>query len=262
VAVDQEGGRVRCLRENFPMLEAPRYYGDGLRLDRYRDDLLRVCERLREIGFTLNLVPTVDLFDTEPGHVLNRRTFSDDPDTVIRFALETMAVHRRQGLCCCAKHFPGLGRSKGDPHHVLSAAELSEEDYFERELVPFKAVVEAGIEALMVTHLALPHVDDEPAIVSAKIIGGWLRERLGFTGLVITDDLLMSGAVEIAPPSRLAVQSFEAGADVLLFGQDIKRAAEAIDVFGDECAAGGLSPERCAAAAARIDEFRRRMMEE
>jgi beta-N-acetylhexosaminidase len=110
VAVDQEGGRVQRFIAPFPALESPRYYGHGDRLSQYRSDLSRVCERLYDIGINLNLVPTVDLFDNEIGHVLHTRTFSDKRPIVSRFARETIRIHHEQGLLTCAKHFPGLAQ--------------------------------------------------------------------------------------------------------------------------------------------------------
>jgi beta-glucosidase-like glycosyl hydrolase len=226
VAVDQEGGRVRRFGSGFPSLESPRYYGHRRRFDDYRSDLARVCERLYEIGINMNLVPTVDLLDTDPGHVLDTRTFSDDPDVVSRFADETIRIHHREGLLTCAKHFPGLGRSFGDPHEILSTADHDEDSFREIEIPPFRAAIESGVDTVMVTHLSAPKIDPKPAIVSEKIISGWLKDNLAFTGPVITDDLLMMGASDIDPSPNLASESFAAGADILLFGQDLKKIRE------------------------------------
>ena len=253
VAVDQEGGRVRRLATRFPDLEAPRHYGSGKRLHRYQDDLARVCERLREIGFNLNLVPTVDLFDQEEGHVLDSRTFSDDPEVVGQFARATIATHKAHGLLSCAKHFPGLGRSKGDPHQVLSVADLTEDQFFEVELPPFRDAIRAGVDLVMVTHLSAPKVDLAPAVVSERMISVWLKGKMGFAGPVITDDLQMAGALGAADLSNLAVRSFTAGADLLLFGRDLEATRQALDVFSERWAAGRFGSHRIADARSRVD---------
>lgn len=252
VAVDQEGGRVCRFRRGFPVLESPRYYGHSRKLDRYRSDLARVCEKLYEIGINLNLVPTVDLLDTEKGHVLDTRTFSDDPEAVAGFARATIDIHHHQGLLTCAKHFPGLGRSRGDPHEILAASELNEEDFRATELPPFKDAIEAGVDTIMVTHLSVPRVDENPAIASEKIIGGWLKNRLKFNGPVITDDLLMQGASEIDSVPNLTVRSFSAGADLLLFGQQLKQTREAFNRFREEHIEGRLDRIRMNDAAKRV----------
>lgn len=259
VAVDQEGGRVRRFQRNFPALESPRYYGHKQDITSYQNDLAHVCERLYEIGVNLNLVPTVDLFDTQKDHVLDSRTFSDDMEIVRRFAEETIARHREHRLLTCAKHFPGLGRSCGDPHRVSSVADLSEEDCFEKELKPFEAVIAYGVDAIMVTHVSIPRVDDRPAIVSEKIIKGWLKDRLAFAGAVITDDLLMEGAAEAAPHSQLAIKSFEAGADILLFGQNLKKAKQAFDTFSEYWDSGKFNTERMADACTRVDTLAKKI---
>jgi len=255
VAVDQEGGRVRRFKRNFPTLEAPRYYGQKQDIVAYRNDLARVCERLYNIGVNLNLVPTVDLFDTQKDHVLDSRTFSDDIEVVKRFAEETIVRHHEHRLLTCAKHFPGLGRSRGDPHQVLSVADLSEKDFFEKEIKPFEAVVAYGVEAIMITHVSIPPVDDKPAIISEKIIKDWLKDRLGFAGAVITDDLLMEGAAGAAPYPQLVIESFAAGADILLFGQNLKKAKRAFDAFSESWYGGKFDTERIADACTRISTF-------
>ncbi|MCK5126009.1 MAG: glycoside hydrolase family 3 protein [candidate division Zixibacteria bacterium] len=255
VAVDQEGGRVRRFRRNFPLLESPRYYGYHDRIDEYRSDLARTCEKLYEIGINLNLAPTLDLFDSGEKHVLDTRTFSDDVNTVIKFAEITMSIHHEQGLCCCAKHFPGLGRTTGDPHQVLSAADLTEKDFFDRELKPYGEMVKSGIESVMVTHISLPKIDDAPSLISSRIISGWLKDELGFKGAVITDDLLMEGAGQIDPTPSLAGKSFNAGADFLLFGQKLKKADEMLERFSQMIEENLISGDRLADAKSRTDVF-------
>jgi beta-N-acetylhexosaminidase len=252
VAVDQEGGRVRRFTRQFPMLESPRYYGHRLRLSEYRSDLSRVCERLYEIGIDINLVPTVDLFGTEIGHVLNTRTFSDDREIVSRFAHETIRVHHEHGLLTCVKHFPGLGRSIGDPHHMLSIVDIEEDDFWEFEIPPFRDAIENGADAIMVTHMKAPRVDDRPVLVSETVMSKWIKDRLAFDGPVITDDLLMGGASDVDASSRLAIRSFAAGADLMLFGQDLERARKMIDAFVEAWESDRFSPARKTDAALRV----------
>ena len=255
VAVDQEGGRVRRFTHRFPMLDAPRHYGRLGNLEKYRDDLARVCERLFNIGINLNLVPVVDLLDAKEGHVLDSRTFSDKPDVVSRFARLTIDVHKSYGLLTCGKHFPGLGRSDGDPHHVLALSDLTENDFAETELPPFADMIDAGVDAVMVTHLSAPKVDGKPAIVSEKMIQGWLKEKLAFGGPVITDDLLMGGAAYVDAVPELAIKSFAAGADLLLFGQNLTQTRQAFDAFGEAWQAGRFGPKRMDDASGRAKGF-------
>lgn len=259
VAVDQEGGRVCRFRKSFPSLESPRQYRVAGDPDRYQSDLALVCERLTAIGINLNLVPTVDLFDSAPGHVLDERAFSDDPEMVARFSRATIKVHHRFGLATCAKHFPGLGRSAGDPHMVLSTANLTEEDFQRIELVPFRAAMEAGVDAVMVTHLSVPKVDDVPAVVSTKMITGWLKGLLAFPGPVITDDLLMRGAHEAGPLPLTAVNSFKAGADLLLFGRDLEKTRRAYDAFALSWESGEFTPARMTDAQSRVGRLLKRI---
>ena len=260
VAIDQEGGRVRRLKDRFPTLEAPRYYGERERYKAYRDDLSRVCERLREIGINLNLVPTIDLFDSAPNHVLDTRTFSADIDIVSGFARITIDVHREQGLLTCGKHFPGLGRSSGDPHHVLAEADLSDTDFFEKELKPFEDIIDYGVDSIMVTHLLLPQVDNNICTISEKVVKGWLRGRLGFKKAVISDDLLMDGAQKAVPLPQLAEKSLLAGMDILLFGQNIKKARETREYLTERLEENQALFTRAAEAIGRIGLFSDRII--
>ena len=261
VAVDQEGGRVSRFTRQFPMLEAPHYYGTNNLIDQYRDDLERVCERLSDIGVNLNLVPTVDLFDTEIGHVLDTRTFSADPEAVIRFARATIDVHRRHRLCCCGKHFPGLGQSRGDPHHLPAISDRDEKMFFEVELKPFQAIIDYGVDSIMVTHLDIPLVDRRPAVASPKIIGSWLKAELAFAGPVITDDLHMAGASAVAEDNSLAGLVFDAGADLLLFGRNLDRTREMLSRFHDDWQEGRFGAERKKDALERVERLRRRLLD-
>jgi beta-N-acetylhexosaminidase len=252
VAVDQEGGRVRRFVQGFPSLESPRYYGHHGRLDQYRSDLARVCERLYEIGVNFNLFPTVDLLDSQPGHVLDTRTFSNDPEIVNRFADETIRIHHAQGILTCAKHFPGLGRSTGDPHEILSTADHDEREFWDTEIPPFRAAIESGVDSVMVTHLSAPKIDNRPAVVSETIISGWLKDKLAFAGPVITDDLLMMGASDIDPSPNLAAESFASGADLLLFGQNLKTARKIFTAFEEAWYDGRIEEDRMNDAGGRV----------
>jgi beta-N-acetylhexosaminidase len=260
VAVDQEGGRVRRFQQGFPMLEAPRYYGHHARHSQYYSDLARVCEQLYEIGVNFNLSPSVDLMDTCDGHVMDTRTFSDNPEIVSRFARTAVAIHKDQGLLTCAKHFPGLGRSEGDPHEILSVSNLTEKDFEEVELPPFKDVIDFGVDTVMVTHLSIPDVDDKPAIISEKIIDGWLKDKLGFAGAVITDDLLMGGAANIDSAPTLASKSFAAGSDLLLFGQNLKLAKEALESFRENWHSGLFKQQRQVDAGQRVNSLMQKIL--
>jgi beta-N-acetylhexosaminidase len=255
VAVDQEGGRVCRFGAGFPSLDSPRRYGQSGQIEAYRDDLSRVCLGLCDAGVNLNLVPTVDLFARGQGHVLDSRTFAADPEIVARFAEATIDVHHRFGLLTCAKHFPGLGRSGGDPHQVLAAADLTETDFRETELVPFREAIRAGVDAVMVTHLEAPKADAAPSIVSRTMITGWLKESMSFGGPVITDDLLMAGALQAASWPSTAVVCFEAGADLLLFGRDLRAASRAFEEFDSAWQSGRFNPERVDDAGRRVGEF-------
>jgi beta-N-acetylhexosaminidase len=233
VAIDEEGGLVSRLR----------HLGDGVatrlpsaaRVGAAGDPLLayragRVLGReLRSLGFNLNFAPVVDVAPPGANPFLTSRTFSGDPELVARLGAAVARGLQNHGVAAAAKHFPGHGSAEQDSHYSRTTATASAERLAAVDWLPFRAVIEAGIDGLMVGHLAVPSLtgDETPASVSAAVLGA-ARQELGFDGLLISDAVTMGGLADALGERNAAVAVVEAGGDIVLTPAQPERAHEAI----------------------------------
>lgn len=191
---------------------------------------LRMARDCREAGIHWNLCPVVDINTNPDNPVISYRAFGSRPEAVTRKALALYRGLRDGGILTCLKHFPGHGDTAVDSHLSLPVLQKDLPELESQELLPFRALTQAGAPAVMPGHLSLPRVDPSglPASLSPRIIG-MLRERLGFEGVVLTDALNMHALHGIeARPERLNAMALEAGNDILCFAQAIPASIEAI----------------------------------
>lgn len=222
VSLDEEGGDVTRLGHRtaspYPGNAALGAVGDEALTRRvYRE----MGEDLRAVGVTVNLAPSVDVNAAEDNPVIGTRSFGADPDLVARHGVAAIRGLRDAGIAAVAKHFPGHGSTRQDSHHLLPTVDADLDLLDRRELPPFRAAVAAGVDAIMTAHVRIPAVTgDAPATLAPAAITGLLRDRLGYTGPVITDALEMRGASEALGIPEAAVRSLLAGSDLLCLGAD------------------------------------------
>ncbi len=225
VAVDQEGGRVQRFRKGFVALPPPRALGRlhdraGPEAARRAAELIAWlgAAELRAVGVDLNLAPVLDL-DAPPGRrgnpVLAGRAFHHQPEVVAELGLAWQRGVAHAGMAAVAKHFPGHGGVLEDTHHREARDPRTLQALWDRDLLPFRSLIRAGLGAVMMGHVAFPGLDEVPAGRSARWIGEVLRARLGFEGAVLSDDLGMAGAGEGDLVDR-ARAALAAGCDLLL----------------------------------------------
>lgn len=224
VAVDQEGGKVARLKRKlgFPEAPAARDLGQADDLELTRCHAAATAAALAAIGFNLNFTPVVDLdvFPQNPIIGGLGRSYAADPDVVVRHAQAVIEAHRKEGIGCCLKHFPGHGSSRGDSHHGFTDVS---ETWSRRELRPFRALIAAGeAAAVMTAHVFNRFLDPRfPASLSRATVAGLLRRRLGFRGVVICDDLDMR-AVSAEHDRQTALElALNAGSDILLIANNL-----------------------------------------
>ncbi|PRX04149.1 UNVERIFIED_ORG: beta-N-acetylhexosaminidase [Actinomadura viridilutea] len=261
VTIDEEGGDVTRLTGHVTASPYPGNAALGAVDD---PELTRRVYRslgaeLAEVGVNLNFAPSVDVNTAADNPIIGTRSFGSDPELVARHAAAAVAGTQEGGVAACAKHFPGHGATVEDSHLGVPIVDADMELLERRELVPFRAAIEAGTRAVMTGHLDLPAVTAGiPATLSPDAITGLLRGRLGYDGVIVTDALDMEGASgEIGIPEA-AVRALIAGADLLCLGSreyhDSLRAVLAAIV---EAVRGGRLPEeRLADAAARTRALR------
>src|SRR5258708_4207902 len=196
ITIDEEGGDVTRLAH----LTGSPYPGNAA-LGAVDDvDLTRLVHRsigaeLSAAGVNMDFAPSVDVNSADDNPIIGIRAFGSDPALVARHAAAAVTGLQEAGVAACAKHFPGHGATLGDSHLGLPVVDADLDLLDRRELVPFRAAIEAGTHAIMTAHIMLPHLTGtDPATLSHAAITGLLRERLGYQGVIVTDALDMHGA--------------------------------------------------------------------
>jgi beta-glucosidase-like glycosyl hydrolase len=204
---------------------------------------IRTAVEARRLGLTMTFAPVCDVVSDPINPIISGRAFADPEACAPRFVQGA----RRMGLRTCAKHFPGHGGTREDSHADLPVVDAPPDTWRGRDLPPFAACIEAGVDAVMTAHVACPGLTGSPtlpATLSWKVITDLLRNELGFTGLVVTDALLMEGVQAGRSEAEAAVLALEAGCDGLLCPADPDGVLEAIGSIH-----AGASLERMAIAA-------------
>jgi beta-N-acetylhexosaminidase len=251
LAVDQEGGRVQRLKAPFTMIPPARELGQTNTPEEVENLARQVARELALVGLNVNLAPVLDVART-PDCPLWDRSYSSDPQEAARYAVAAIRGYRSGGVMPVAKHFPGLGDTVADSHQVLPRAQ-SGDPHREADLLPFRQAVAAGVPMVMTAHLSVPAWEAPPATLSPVALQVWLRRRLGFEGVIITDDLEMGGISTSRPAPQGAKQALAAGADLLLICQDWQAAWETAHLLGADVSLGPRGRE----AAARLDSLRK-----
>lgn len=224
IALDQEGGFVSRLninpRQPHPSLIG--FVGSSSLAERLGFEVGSIMKRL---GFNMNLAPVLDLADPKSATFIGLRAYGSDPTTVAELGYSYSNGLLKAGIIPTAKHFPGLGGIKSDPHFKSIVRTDSIKTLISRDLVPFKKYAELGPNtSVMLSHIVYPALDEKslPASFSSKIIRGWLRNQTRFEGLVMTDDLHMKSSAEAYSLSDGAIKSLSAGTDLIMLSWSFK----------------------------------------
>jgi beta-N-acetylhexosaminidase len=214
---------------------------------------------LRALGINLDLAPSVDVNTAADNPVIGTRSFGSDPALVARHGAAAVAGLQSAGVAACAKHFPGHGSTTLDSHLVVATVDAPLSVLRKRELPPFAAAIDAGVRAIMPSHIRVPELTgDLPASISARALTGLLRGELGFTGVIVSDGLEMRAVSERYGIPEAAVLAVIAGTDLLCLGRDQdRRMCLAVKAALVEAVRSGRLPgARLEEAAARVDELR------
>ncbi len=218
VATDQEGGIIRHVKGATS--ETPGNLAIGasaLPSDAWYTGYY-IGRELRALGINMNFAPTVDIYSNLDSTVIASRSFSSDPNHVGVLGASFAKGSMDAGVIPTAKHFPGHGDTGIDSHGLLPQIMVTEKELEERELIPFEYLIAEGIPAIMSGHLGFPNImeNGEPASLSRYFINDLLKEKMGFDGLMITDDMMMNGATTYTGSlSSAVVLAIEAGNDII-----------------------------------------------
>jgi len=241
ILVDHEGGQVHRLPPPFTRFPPPAAVG------RSGDPHLAVAvaramaRELRAAGFDSGLAPVLDCLLNPANTVIGNRAFGTTPDVVAACGVAFVEAMLSQGLIPVAKHFPGHGRTSVDSHLALPDVDATIDELERWDLVPFRAALGAGCPAVMVAHVRYRALDPAlPASLSAAVIGGLLRQRLGFSGLVLSDDLEMAAVARTWGVAGAARRFLAAGGDLALVCRSSEARNEAVAAIGREIDRGAL----------------------
>ena len=254
IAVDHEGGRVQRFRDGFSILPAAARYGVlhdrdpalGCRAARIGGWVM--ASELRAGGVDFSFAPVLDL-GRGISPVVGDRAYHHDPDTVCALARSFLAGMRDADVCGVGKHFPGHGGVVADSHRTLPVDHRSYEDLELADLVPFERLAASELAGVMPAHVVYECLDSRPAGFSRRWIGDVLRLKLGFDGVVFSDDLDMAAAEAGGDHVERARAALEAGCDMVLVCNDWQAAVAVVD---------GLEIERDPVRAARLSRMRGR----
>ncbi|WZL74203.1 beta-N-acetylhexosaminidase [Clostridiaceae bacterium 35-E11] len=255
ISIDEEGGSVsRIPQEGTQFPDAPL-------LGKIDEEMLThqmgivIGKELKALGVNLNYAPVLDIVFSKGNKLLVKRSFGNTPELVAKHGLQFIEGLQAQGVIGVGKHFPGHGATTIDSHTQLPQIMIDKKTLLSRELIPFKAVIHQGIDALMVGHIALPMIDASglPASRSRILLHNLLRTELGFDGLVITDDIEMGAYVDNQVNLEEAVlQSIDAGVDVFLVCHSYNIQQEIIRIIKKAVKDHRLSENRIDASVLRV----------
>jgi beta-N-acetylhexosaminidase len=260
IAADQEGGQLLALGNGFTPFGSPMAIGATGDAELAERIGRAIGRELRAVGVNVNYAPVLDVAVNPSNPSLGIRSFGDDPAAVARLATAWLRGLQSAGVAGTGKHFPGKGEGNVDTHLALDVVNRDREALEAVELVPFRALIAAGVRLVMSGHFAVPALTGSPTLpstLSRRVMGTLLRDELGFDGVAITDALDMQALPQDATQAVDMLAALGAGVDLLLATPDrrarrrieaaLRRAAE-IDVF---------DAEALETPAARVDALRR-----
>lgn len=250
IAVDEEGGPVARLMDKLDTTRISAMYtykDDGA--DTARENAATIAADIASFGFNTDFAPVADVWSNASNTVIGKRAYSDDYAQAAELIAAAVEGFHSEGVICTLKHFPGHGDTAEDSHTASAYVNKTHDELASEEWLPFSAGIEAGADMVMVGHLTVPALSDDPATLSYEIVTECLRGELGFSGVVITDSLTMQAVSDLYGSGELAVRAIEAGCDLLLEPESLRGA---VDGVTEAVASGRLSESRINESVLRI----------
>ena len=226
LSIDQEGGRVERTENIRPKRLSARYaYKEGI----LKSQSEEISRELSEYGINLNFAPCADVNTNPNNPIIGERSFSDNPDEVIRGINIFVEASRKYGVIPCVKHFPGHGDADKDSHLTLPVIDLPIDEMEATHIKPFKSAIDDNIEMIMAAHLHCTCFDKQtmPASLSKNAIG-YLRNTLGYDRVVISDDMVMKGVQDYGR-LEACIMGINAGLDMFIFRDSDDKTLELIE---------------------------------
>lgn len=261
IAIDQEGGATRRFTDIGPYYSEPMIgeMGGEAASAAAQQQASSAARDLKKLGFNTNLAPDVDVSDGW-GSIMDGRSFGTDSEVVTELGGMAVKGYNNATTISCPKHFPGHGSADGDSEETLPTVDLSLEAIEQSELPPFKKVIEVGAPMIMVAHLSVPALDatGTPASLSKPIVTDLLRKNMGFTGVIISDDLEMGAITGSMAVGDAAVAAVTAGNDMIIVGHTPAKQIEAYDALLAAVKSGKIKEEDINKSVIRIIDMKKK----
>lgn len=249
ISADEEGGNVgRLMYKLGTTFIHSMYSYKDMGEDTAYQNTLTIGTDMVSCLFNTDFAPVADVWTNPANTVIGDRAYSDEFGQASELVAAAVRGFTESGVICCVKHFPGHGDTSTDTHEGAAVVDKSLEELRGGEFLPFEAGIEAGVDMVMVGHITVTAVDDEPATISHEVITGLLREELGWDGVVVTDSLDM-GALAGYEIGEVCVKYLEAGGDIMLGIPDLAAALTALETAVTE---GRLTEQRIDESALRV----------
>ena len=249
IGIDQEGGAVARMEDQLIKVPPAEELGKEP-IEKAVSLAKQSGTELKDLGFNINFAPVADLGLTYG------RSFSTNPDEVVRYASAVGKAYDEAGLWYSYKHFPGIGKTDVDLHADTSVVPVSKETLLNEDTKVFVDLIKQSkpnTYAIMVSHAMYPQIDpDHPSSLSKAIITDWLRKDMGYNGVVVTDDMDMGALAKHYTFGDMAVQSILAGSDILLVCHEYEHMQEAYNGLMKAVKDGRISKERLDESVKRI----------
>ena len=249
IGIDQEGGAVARMEDQLIKVPPAEELGKEP-IEQVVSLAKQSGTELKDLGFNINFAPVADLGLTYG------RSFSTNPDDVVRYASAVGKAYDEAGLWYSYKHFPGIGKTDVDLHADTSVVPVSKETLLNEDTKVFVNLIKQSkpnTYAIMVSHAMYPQIDaDHPSSLSKAIITDWLRKDMGYNGVVVTDDMDMGALAKHYTFGDMAVQSILAGSDILLVCHEYEHMQEAYNGLMKAVKDGSISKERLDESVKRI----------
>ncbi|MDD6612159.1 MAG: glycoside hydrolase family 3 N-terminal domain-containing protein [Clostridiales bacterium] len=255
LSVDEEGGTVARVAGtgNFdlPRIGDMADIGAAGDVDAAKQVGEDIGSYLAELGFNLDFAPVADVWSNPENTVIRDRSFGNDPELVSDMAIAVSDGLEEKGILSTYKHFPGHGATSADTHKGYAYTDKTLEELEACELIPFQRCIADGAKIIMAAHISVPNVtgDDTPTSLSKTMVTDILREKMGYTGLVVTDAMNMGAITEEYTSAEAAVKALQAGVDVVLMPENYQQAYQGVL---DAVADGTLTEERIDESVTRI----------
>jgi beta-N-acetylhexosaminidase len=237
IAVDQEGGRVQRL--TLPDFKPIMANSDAFSINDVEIQAKTAHKTLSEIGININFAPVLDMnFENKDG-VLKDRCYGKNTQELIDFGIHYIKALQNLGTMSVAKHFPGIGLVKKDPHDERPVVEASYNE-IKSGILPFSNAINAGVFGIMTSHVIFNSIDMHPATFSRKISAEILREELGFNGILFSDDMEMGGISGYDKIEDATINAYLAGHDICLICHSLEKVEAVSIMLREECKTNSL----------------------